>query len=132
MILFLIVTYSLNPRKRRFPTSYQLWLCVSSIICTTGIDLAVLVGGTIKASFLLRWKADWLPRALICSSLVAFYIIKDRSAPIARGTTPQCCRVSTAREKTTARGSCAFCKVRHFADWLRPWLTTDPVNEKQE
>ncbi|ELR23372.1 Gprotein-coupled receptor [Acanthamoeba castellanii str. Neff] len=45
MILFLIVTYSLNPRKRRFPTSYQLWLCVSSIICTTGIDLAVLVGG---------------------------------------------------------------------------------------
>jgi len=48
MILFLIVTYSLNPRKRRFPTSYQLWLCVSSIICTTGIDLAVLVGGTIN------------------------------------------------------------------------------------
>jgi hypothetical protein len=57
MILFLIVTYSLNPRKRRFPTSYQLWLCVSSIICTTGIDLAVLVGGTIT---FLRWKVERL------------------------------------------------------------------------
>jgi len=45
MILFLIITYVLNPRKRRFPTSFQLWLCISSITCITGIDIAVLIGG---------------------------------------------------------------------------------------
>ncbi len=46
MMLFLIITYILSPRKRRFPTSFQLWVCVSSLISSIGIDIAVVVGGT--------------------------------------------------------------------------------------
>ncbi len=46
MMLFLVITYILSPRKRRFPTSFQLWVCVSSLISSIGIDIAVVVGGT--------------------------------------------------------------------------------------
>ncbi|ELR23361.1 uncharacterized protein ACA1_069450 [Acanthamoeba castellanii str. Neff] len=45
MMLFLVITYILSPRKRRFPTSFQLWVCVSSLISSIGIDIAVVVGG---------------------------------------------------------------------------------------
>jgi hypothetical protein len=50
MMLFLVITYILSPRKRRFPTSFQLWVCVSSLISSIGIDIAVVVGGTASLS----------------------------------------------------------------------------------
>lgn len=46
MVLFLIITYSLMPQKRRFPTNFQIWLSVSSIICSVGVLISVLVGGS--------------------------------------------------------------------------------------
>ncbi|ELR20679.1 Frizzled/Smoothened family membrane region protein [Acanthamoeba castellanii str. Neff] len=45
MVLFLIITYSLMRHKRRFPTSFQIWLSVSSLVCSVGVLLPVLVGG---------------------------------------------------------------------------------------
>jgi hypothetical protein len=53
IVLFLIITYSLMRHKRRFPTSFTIWLCVSSLICSVGVLVPVLVGGTLP-SFQIR------------------------------------------------------------------------------
>jgi len=45
LIVFLIITFALNPRKQQFPASAQLWICVSCTIGTLGVDMTVLVGG---------------------------------------------------------------------------------------
>lgn len=46
MTVFLIITYCLMPTKRRFPASFQIYLLITSAICSVGAILSVLVGGT--------------------------------------------------------------------------------------
>jgi len=69
LMIPLVVTLALHPKKRRFPASAQLWFSVGVLIYTIGVDFSILDGGmlvylsetsnlTIMPHFLLdTWQA---------------------------------------------------------------------------